>query len=333
LWAECLARSGALWWARRKLEQQGAIVVMAFHRVLDDRTSRLTASLPGMIVCEGTFEAVAAYVARRYAAVDPALVRPGEYASRLRFVFTFDDGWRDNATTMLPIAAKHGIPTTVFLCTGLQDEYAPFWPERVAGRMMASASGTTMADIEAEVELLKRQPRTKREDAARITSESGWSDTFKHDRTLSAEQVAGMHAAGVRIGAHTRSHVILTEATEPETWDEIAGSKRDIEQALGTECNLFAYPNGNTGPAVRACVQAAAFHIAFTTEQGAWNTSSDLLAVPRMCAWEGSFTGLIGRFSPVMFDYTMIWRTWRAEARRMRGNTLVCERPTAGAHA
>jgi len=306
---------------------------MAFHRVLDDGAFQRTASLPGMIVRERTFEALVAYVVERYAAVDPTLVRPGACASRLRLVFTFDDGWRDNATTMLPIAVKYGIPTTVFVCTGLHDECAPFWPERVAVRMMTSASGATMADIEAAVEALKGEPRPKREEAARIIGESGWTDRFQGDRTLSAEQVVNMNAAGVRFGAHTRRHVILTEAEESEAWDEIAGSKRDMERRLRAECDFFAYPNGDTAPAVRACVQRAGFRVAFTTRRGAWSTISDPLAVPRICVWEGSFTGLRGGFSSVMFEYATIWRAWRAMARRLRRETPTCGGPMAGAHA
>jgi peptidoglycan/xylan/chitin deacetylase (PgdA/CDA1 family) len=291
---------------------------MAFHRVLDDAALEHTDTLPGMIVCKSTFDAAAAYIAGHYGAVDPARSSPDERPSRVSFAFTFDDGWTDNASIMLAIAAKHDIPVTVFACTGVQGEIAPFWPERFVAKIRASGNLTSPAELEAKVDLLKCEGREKREEAGRITELLEPPRFFEGDRLLSAEETRRMHEAGVRFGAHTRTHVMLTEASDEEAWDEIAGSKQDLEQVLGSGCELFAYPNGNTAARERAMVRNAGFRLAFTTERGAWTAASDLLAVPRMCAWEGSFAGLSGRFTSTMFEYTMIWRTWRATVRGLR---------------
>ena len=77
LWVELLLRSGALWYARRELSRQGAIVVLALHRVLDDDARRHTASMPGMIVRSRTFEAMTRYVARYYETADALADKPG----------------------------------------------------------------------------------------------------------------------------------------------------------------------------------------------------------------------------------------------------------------
>jgi peptidoglycan/xylan/chitin deacetylase (PgdA/CDA1 family) len=66
-------------------------------------------------------------------------------------------------------------------------------------------------------------------------------------------------AAGVEIGAHTRSHADLGQLISPQkTFDEVVGSKRDLETALGKRVRYFAFPYGQ-----HQNLSAGAFRIAF----------------------------------------------------------------------
>ncbi|HVT30349.1 MAG TPA: polysaccharide deacetylase family protein [Lacipirellulaceae bacterium] len=68
-----------------------------------------------------------------------------------------------------------------------------------------------------------------------------------------------MAAAGVEIGAHTRSHADLARCSSHEALvDEIDGSKRDLESALNCEVRYFAFPYG-----LRENMSAAAFQVAY----------------------------------------------------------------------
>lgn len=68
-----------------------------------------------------------------------------------------------------------------------------------------------------------------------------------------------MAAAGVEIGAHTRGHVNLGGPwSHDELCDEVVGSKRELEDALGCEVRYFAFPYGQ-----HANMSAAAFRVAF----------------------------------------------------------------------
>src|SRR5580698_3429617 len=118
VWARLLQASGCFWWAKRQLRRRGAVMVLTFHRVLNDAEFRLTCSLPGIVVRRRTFENLAAYMAGKYEAVDfaGAIEAP---AGKLRVMFTFDDGWKDNYTNVLPVMRQHGIPATSFVCPGL----------------------------------------------------------------------------------------------------------------------------------------------------------------------------------------------------------------------
>jgi peptidoglycan/xylan/chitin deacetylase (PgdA/CDA1 family) len=45
-------------------------------------------------------------------------------------------------------------------------------------------------------------------------------------------------------GAQTRTHPILPRLSDEDAWDEIAGSKRDLEERLGGGVTGFCYPGG-----------------------------------------------------------------------------------------
>jgi peptidoglycan/xylan/chitin deacetylase (PgdA/CDA1 family) len=98
---------------------------------------------------------------------------------------------------------------------------------------------------------------------------------------LTRTQLLEMTAAGVTVGAHSRTHADLTTCTDAELEREVRGSREDLEDLLGVACSCFAYPNGRLDPRVRAAVAAAGFHTAVTTVRGWARTTMDPLRVPR----------------------------------------------------
>jgi peptidoglycan/xylan/chitin deacetylase (PgdA/CDA1 family) len=81
-------------------------------------------------------------------------------------------------------------------------------------------------------------------------------------------QLREMAAAGVELGAHTRNHVDCGRIGD-EQWlhEEIAGSKRDLEQMIDRAVRYFAFPYG-----LRANLSEAAFRVAFAA--GFWGVCS-----------------------------------------------------------
>jgi len=61
---------------------------------------------------------------------------------------------------------------------------------------------------------------------------------------MSWEQVQQLCRDGFEIGAHTRTHADLSTLSREEAWQEIQGSRSDMEEKLGAPVNLFAYPYG-----------------------------------------------------------------------------------------
>ncbi|HLG69307.1 MAG TPA: polysaccharide deacetylase family protein [Chloroflexota bacterium] len=84
---------------------------------------------------------------------------------------------------------------------------------------------------------------------------------------LTVQQLREMAAAGVSVGAHTRTHPMLPRLSDVELERELAGSRADLS-AFGAPPAAFAYPFGETSESVRAAVRRAGFSAAFGVETG-----------------------------------------------------------------
>jgi peptidoglycan/xylan/chitin deacetylase (PgdA/CDA1 family) len=316
VWVTMLASSGCLWWAKRKLRRDGAVVALVFHRVLRDSDYRQTHSQPEILVRERTFAELAAFVGRNYEALDLHDAMPGKPSHKLKVVFTFDDGWWDNYAVVLPIVLENKIPLTVFLCPQLVGKIMPFWPERAIALLRASKPDVVAHEIDALIESLKKQVPQERERAlASMAEEADQGNSAAKastvDRTLSWDEIAQMDRAGVRFGSHTHSHEILTTVPIATACREVHGSDVLIERVTGKPCAAFSYPNGNWSAATRNVVVQAGFRLAVTTDRRIWMADSDPLAIPRSNVYENDLVGLNGHFSPAMFEYLTIWKPWR----------------------
>jgi peptidoglycan/xylan/chitin deacetylase (PgdA/CDA1 family) len=98
---------------------------------------------------------------------------------------------------------------------------------------------------------------------------------------MSPGQLQEMAAAGIVIGAHSRTHPDLRRCSPAELDGEVRGGKDDLEDLLGVPVTSFAYPAGLLDDRVVAAVAAAGFTSAVTTRPGWWFPSSPALRIPR----------------------------------------------------
>jgi peptidoglycan/xylan/chitin deacetylase (PgdA/CDA1 family) len=87
---------------------------------------------------------------------------------------------------------------------------------------------------------------------------------------LTWRELRGISQDGlVAIGAHSRTHRALPALPDDEAWDEVAGSRSDVEERLGRPVTSFAYPAGLYGEREVRMVREAGYRAGLTCDPGA----------------------------------------------------------------
>ena len=309
-WAGLLRAAGILSLARKWIQRHGSIV-LTFHRVLTDSELQQTASLGGMIVRRRTFADFLKYASQNCEFAN--LQHEPEWKSngKLKLAVTFDDGWSDNAESAYPIASQYRVPLVIFIVPEKTGTALPFWPERTAAALdrVPAANDAGRTDfIQRSIEELKALRVQERE--SRINQMLGpgaVESSATVDKTMTWEQIAELHAGGVTFGSHTSTHEILTVVPAAQAEQEIVSSREAIQQKLGS-CYLFSYPNGDCSEDVRGLVAQAGYKFAFLNQEpGVWTRDCDPFLIPRVNVCEYHLVDSKGNFSPLIFQYAVVW--------------------------
>ena len=85
---------------------------------------------------------------------------------------------------------------------------------------------------------------------------------------MSLESLQRIHAEGIEIGSHTKTHSRLTTLDPVSQEDEICGSKWELESMLGFTIDTFCYPYGSYDETSIELVHKAGYRYATTCEKG-----------------------------------------------------------------
>lgn len=309
-WAGLLRVSGLLFIARKWVQRNGAIV-LTFHRVLNDSELQQTASLPGMIVRNNTFSRFLEYVSQSCQFVDLNRGPEWNVNNKLKVAITFDDGWSDNATQAYPIARQYQAPMAIFIVPEKAGRELPFWPERAVAALdsVPSVDDVTRADyINHVIESLKKLPADERDRRVIELTAANSNASASIDKTMTWDEISQLHAGGVVFGSHTSTHEILTVIPATQAEEEISTSRVQIEKKLAAPCKLFSYPNGNCSESVRNLVAGSGYTLAFLNQDpGVWTEDCDPYQIPRINICEYHLVDSKGNFSPLIFDYAVVW--------------------------
>jgi len=132
---------------------------------------------------------------------------------------------------------------------------------------------------------------------------------------LSWEEIREMHSAGITFGAHTLTHPDLTGMAFDKVEEELLGSKRIIEDALGVEVTTFAYPFGRYDTRVRELV-GNHFNCACSDRLGVASGKSDPLALERIEAYYFRTEFLFSLLSSRLFPWYLLMRAIPRGSRR-----------------
>jgi peptidoglycan/xylan/chitin deacetylase (PgdA/CDA1 family) len=93
---------------------------------------------------------------------------------------------------------------------------------------------------------------------------------------MNLEQLRELSAHGMTIGSHTRTHPDLTTISSAAAAEEIAGSKADLQKALGVSVDFLAYPGGGFNSRVADLAREAGYRAACSVLGPKTNDQSSL---------------------------------------------------------
>jgi peptidoglycan/xylan/chitin deacetylase (PgdA/CDA1 family) len=169
---------------------------------------------------------------------------------------------------------------------------------------------------------------------AYVGETSHWLGPDGSQPMLSWDQVTGVAAAGVELGAHAHHHVPLDELDRTNAQLEILEAKKRLEDHLGALVESFAYPHGYHTRAIKEMVRLAGFSSAAAVKNGLSGPHDDVYAVARLLvpgdASVDEVRHLLRRSSPAPRHERLQTKAWRAvrrvRARRLRAAARRAER-------
>ena len=106
--------------------------------------------------------------------------------------------------------------------------------------------------------------------------------TSNYPDFMTWDQLADLHAQGMIIGAHTKSHPKLTKIKNKHTLtSEIVDSKKILEEKLGIRVDYFAYPYGLYNNTVIDIVKNAGFLAGVGLNRGSLQSKNDSYTLER----------------------------------------------------
>ena len=223
---------------------------------------------------------------------------------------TFDDGYQDNYTEARALLVERGLPATFFIATAFLDG-GRMWNDTILevirrlpdghhdltdlglGAIDLGGTASRAAAAEKTIYAVMFKPQAERQAIVDALAER--VDGLPDNLMMTSEQVKAMHAEGMEIGGHTRTHPILKVLDDDVAFAEIRDGKSDLEAILQEPVRVFAYPNGkydrDFGEEHQKMVEELEFDLAVSTNRGVSRVDSDAYRLPRFTPWKPPGTG------------------------------------------
>jgi peptidoglycan/xylan/chitin deacetylase (PgdA/CDA1 family) len=249
-------------------------VILGYHRVVEAFDAAATTAIPALLISTKTLERQLAWL-QRYRKVVPLdeigeRLFTGQPVEHLAAV-TFDDGYRDVYEHAFPILRSMGIPAAVFVVAGTVGTSQRLVHDRLYGLLRTGYTRWAAPSRELAVLLGSCGLAPLHADALAAARGSAYTATrlllafYPRADLLSLigalegrldveadtgglpmtwEMLREMRTAGLTIGSHTMSHALLDLEGRRTVRDELATSRRTLEEHLGARVDHFAYPDG-----------------------------------------------------------------------------------------
>jgi peptidoglycan/xylan/chitin deacetylase (PgdA/CDA1 family) len=279
-------------------------VVLLYHEVLPDDIA-----IPSWtVVRESDFRRQMAYLGQRFdvVSIDQALERVCRPCiSRKPFaVVTFDDGYRGNLSTALPVMESMGLPFVLYVASKAIIDGRINWYDRIINLLNSPGDITLSLKIQGKEEqfriprwggenrrwievqrllaMLKNVPSSEREKAVEQISREYDGVKSPLEMLTFADLQKLARSTCVTVGSHTHGHELLDQLDPKDLAATLHASNRHITRIVGYPPRHFAYPNGNFNQNVVEQVRSMGYETAVTTLNGTWSREVCRLKIPRI---------------------------------------------------
>jgi peptidoglycan/xylan/chitin deacetylase (PgdA/CDA1 family) len=277
--ARCSGMSRAL-----ALRYAGPGTIFGLHSVVDDTTSYpdefLRCPAPVLEYTLSWLKGNGVQVVH----LDEAIKLLAQSSTDRFCVFTFDDGYADNLTHVLPIMERFEAPFTIYIAAGmLSGEIDAWWLglaelirsrnhidfPKFGFRFECTDEAEKKRAFAAITALIDSRPEALAAVKMAVAASGIDSRALARADGLSAQQLRQLAASPlVTVGAHGVRHIRLVDVSPAEVEEEMSASRRLLEDIVDRDVAHFAYPFGACGKREAHIAHSAGFRTAVTTQRG-----------------------------------------------------------------
>lgn len=234
------------------------------------------------------------------------------YTLRRYVVITFDDGMADNFYNAKNLLEKYDLPATIFITTfyiGLRTE---FWWNQIVKHVynnnsealksiisILDDSGVNLSHSAGKLELCKTlqiklqnldyDKRLLLVEKLNMIDQNDFS-IDRDDLPLNSDQIYRMSNASVfEIGAHTKTHPLLSRLDYENQKKEIESGKTILEDIINKKVISFSYPHGDYTATTLQIMRNSQYKYGCTIKKGKVYKNTDPYRIPRIkiLNWNG----------------------------------------------
>lgn len=202
-------------------------------------------------------------------------------SNKLKFILTFDDGYKDFYIYALPILTKYNISSNLNICPKLIDENEIPWTQKI--NILIKSDLTILKKIISKYniklknniffpkdfnELCSQIMSLKNKDYINLIKELNNSIYSYPKEIINWNEIKECSKKGVIIGNHSNSHMNLDKLKLKLINDEIYKSKLIIENNLNKNINIFSLPNGKSNNDIIKMLKIYYKYILFSNDTG-----------------------------------------------------------------
>jgi peptidoglycan/xylan/chitin deacetylase (PgdA/CDA1 family) len=233
----------------------------------------------------GLFEKQLLYLSSNYNVIDIALLREhlfhGSPLPPKPVLITFDDGDISIYENGLPLLKKYGLPSIMFIITGLIGSRDMFWCRQVEAAYEAEGKG--YLEARKKIKELKSLRNKERREYLRNLNQFD-------ARQLTVKELRELEKGNMYIANHTHTHPMVDKCTPEEIREELDVAIQKFKDWGLEGHSVFAYPNGNWDRATEGILKEKKIEMAFLFDHKLNKKKIDPMRISRIRV--DTYTGL-----------------------------------------